>query len=89
MKLTFVQTRVFAGDVMRGTGGVRKIRFAPPSWNTGKRGATRACYVLFTEAEACYFVSIFGKNDKPNLSREEMNVLRTWTEQMRKRLAGD
>ena len=33
-----------AGDVMRGTGGVRKLRFAPPSWNTGKSGAARVCY---------------------------------------------
>ena len=39
------------GDVMRGTGGVRKIRFAPPSWHTGKSGATRVCYILFTHVE--------------------------------------
>lgn len=27
-----------AGDVIPGTGGLRKLRFAPPSWHTGKRG---------------------------------------------------
>jgi hypothetical protein len=29
------------GVVMRGAGGLRKIRFAPPSWHTGKSGAVR------------------------------------------------
>ena len=115
MKLTFVQTPIFAaqalrlglndediraleqlildyperGNVMKGTGGVRKIRFAPPSWHTGKSGAARACYVLFTEAESCYFVSIFAKSDKPNLSRKEMNILRNWVEETRKKLSGE
>ncbi|HEY8750532.1 MAG TPA: type II toxin-antitoxin system RelE/ParE family toxin [Tepidisphaeraceae bacterium] len=77
------------GDLMRGTGGVRKIRFAPPSWHRGKSGATRACYVLFSEADACYFVSIFAKNEKPNLSRAEMMVLRKWIEATRRNLSGD
>ena len=30
-----------AGQVIPGTGGLRKLRFAPPSWHTGKRGASR------------------------------------------------
>jgi hypothetical protein len=29
-----------AGTVIPGTGGFRKVRFAPPSWHTGKSGAT-------------------------------------------------
>ena len=32
-----------AGDVMRGTGGLRKIRFAFP--NSGKSGSVRVCYI--------------------------------------------
>jgi hypothetical protein len=76
------------GDVMRGTGGVRKIRFAPPSWHTGKSGATRVCYILFTQVDACYFVSIFAKNEKPNLSPAEMAALKKWVEATRKYLGG-
>jgi len=38
-----------AGPVMRGTGGLRKMRFAPPSWHTGKSGAVRVCYAHFPE----------------------------------------
>ena len=30
-----------AGDVMQGAGGLRKVRFAPPSLHRGKSGALR------------------------------------------------
>jgi len=76
------------GDLMVGTGGVRKIRFAPPSWHSGKSGATRVCYVYFAEADACYFVSIFAKNQKPNLAAEEKAALRKWVEATRRYLSG-
>jgi len=60
-----------AGAVMRGTGGLRKIRFAPPSWRRGKSGATRVCYVYFAEAAACYLLAIYPKSEKDNLSDRE------------------
>src|SRR5688500_11732265 len=31
-----VMQRPERGSVMRGSGGLRKVRFAPPSWHTGK-----------------------------------------------------
>jgi len=31
------------------TGGLRKMRFAPGRWNTGKSGAVRVCYVYFPD----------------------------------------
>ena len=65
-----------SGDVMRGSGGARKIRFAPPSWNTGKSGATRVCYVTVADAECCYFLAIYPKNEKPSLSLADRNALR-------------
>jgi hypothetical protein len=34
------------GPVMSGTGGLRKLRYAPPSWHIGKSGATRVGYLL-------------------------------------------
>lgn len=56
---------------MSGTGGLRKLRFAPPSWHTGKRGATRVCYVHVIRAEAVGLVAIFATNEKENLSAED------------------
>src|SRR5262245_1564892 len=32
------------GDVIVGTGGLRKLRFAPPTRSGGKRGGIRVCY---------------------------------------------
>ena len=65
-----------AGEVMRGTGGVRKIRFAPPSWQTGKSGATRVCYITLVDAGHCYLLAIFAKNEQSNLTAAERNELR-------------
>ena len=77
------------GNVMRQTGGIRKIRFAPPSWHTGKSGATRVCYVLFNEIDACYFVSVFAKNEKANLTAKDKAMLREWVEATRRRITGE
>jgi hypothetical protein len=59
------------GAVMQGTGGLRKIRFAPPSWHTGKSGAARVCYVIFAEVAYCHLMAIFAKSEKPNLTAAE------------------
>jgi hypothetical protein len=33
--------------VIEGTGGLRKLRFSPLRWNTGKSGALRVCFAWF------------------------------------------
>lgn len=60
-----------AGSVMQGTGGLRKVRFAPPSLRTGKSGAFRVGYVYFRTDEAIVLLVIFPKSDQPNLSAAE------------------
>src|SRR5882724_2043160 len=66
-----IMNRPEAGPVMSGTGGVRKLRFAPPSWHTGKSGAARVCYVHFVEAAHCGLIAIFAKNELANLSDKD------------------
>lgn len=66
-----LMARPDAGDVMQGTGGLRKIRFAPPSFHTGKSGAFRVGYVYFRAAEAIVLMVIFAKSDQPNLNAAE------------------
>jgi hypothetical protein len=65
-----------AGSVMRNTGGVRKVRFAPPSRGSGKSGAYRVCYFYFPLHEAIYFVLIFPKNEQPNLTAAQQKACR-------------
>ena len=67
---------------MRGTGGLRKIRFAPPSWHTGKRGAVRVCYAWFPGHARAYFVALFAKNEKANLSAAESQAAAAYTRQI-------
>ncbi|HZN65176.1 MAG TPA: hypothetical protein VFB66_07715 [Tepidisphaeraceae bacterium] len=62
--------------VIPGTGGVRKMRFAPPSWATGKSGATRVIYAYFPAFARLYFVTIYGKGRKSDLSVDERKVIR-------------
>src|SRR5437870_3180080 len=60
-----------AGSVMPGTGGLRKVRFAPPSRHTGKSGALRVGYSYFRTAQAVYLLAVFPKNEQANLSAGE------------------
>lgn len=63
-----------AGDVMRGTGRLRKMRFSFE--HRGKSGSTRICYVDFVVQEVIYLLAVFAKNEKENLSKAERNLLK-------------
>ena len=60
-----------AGAVVAGTGGLRKVRFAPPSRHIGKSGAFRVGYAYFRVADAIYLLTIFPKNEQANLTPVE------------------
>ncbi|MDO4921184.1 MAG: type II toxin-antitoxin system RelE/ParE family toxin [Phascolarctobacterium sp.] len=62
------------GDVIRGTGKMRKMRFAFEG--RGKSGSTRVCYVDFEIKETIYLLAVFAKNEIDNLSKAERNELR-------------
>jgi hypothetical protein len=62
------------GAVMRGTGGVRKMRFAFE--HQGKSGGVRVIYIDFEVYEKIYLLTAYTKNEKENLSKEEQNELR-------------
>ena len=57
------------GKVIKGTGKLRKMRFAPP--NRGKSGSSRVLYVDFVLAETIYLIFAYPKNEKDDLSDEE------------------
>ncbi len=61
--------------VIRGTGGLRKLRFAGPGTGRGKRGAYRVCYVAFLEFGTVALVVVFGKNEKDNLTPADRNAI--------------
>lgn len=61
------------GDVMEGTGGARKMRWARPG--TGKRGGCRVVYFHHGAEVPVFLLDIYGKNEKANLSPAERSEL--------------
>ena len=62
-----------AGDLMQGTGGVRKLRWARAG--RGKSGGVRVIYYFHSDVMPLYLLTAFGKNERSNLSKAERNGL--------------
>ena len=62
------------GDVIRGTGGFRKVRVARKGM--GKSGGARVVYIWRNERFPVFLITVFPKNEKENLSMAERNALR-------------
>lgn len=50
--------------VIRGTGGLRKLRFARRQEQIGKRGGARVCYAYFEKHRTVLLVMAYGKERK-------------------------
>jgi hypothetical protein len=77
-----VMENPLAGKIMRNTGGVRKIRFAPLSRSSGKSGGFRVCYLYFPTREIIFFVLIFPKSQQPNLTPDQEKMCRVLSKQI-------
>jgi len=75
--------------VIQGTGGLRKLRFAPSDWNVGKRQAIRVCYVYFEEFALVLLAVAYDHNEKDNLSKAEKEGIRKYIEKSRKWLSAN
>jgi len=69
-----------SGDLITGTGGLRKIRVALE--NRGKSGGARVIYFLATK-EVVYLVLAYPKSNKSTLSNAEKAVLKKLTKQLK------
>jgi len=65
----------FAGSVMPGCGGLRKVRFRDPRRGKGKRGGLRIIYLYLAEQSWVFLLDVYDKDEKDDLSREEKKVL--------------
>ena len=64
-----------AWPVMKGTGGLRKLRFAPASRGRGKSGSMRIGYAQFPDYGMILLVTLFLKKDDASLSRRDQNEI--------------
>ena len=62
-----------AGQVIPGTGGLRKVRWAVAG--TGKRGGLRVIYYFHSERMPLFLLMAYAKSRKTNLSRAEQTAL--------------
>ena len=63
-----------AGDIIRGGGGLRKIRWAAKGH--GKRGGVRVIYYWWTGKDRISMLFIYPKNEMDDLSAEQLKLLR-------------
>ena len=70
------------GDLIPGTGGVRKVRLK--SSTKGKRGSFRVCYFDDPGREELFLMQIYTKNEKENLSSDEKNALKEFSEMVKR-----
>jgi len=61
------------GDLLEGTGGVRKLRWG--RGGQGKSGGVRIIYYFYDELMPLYLLTLFAKGDKDNLTKAERNEL--------------
>jgi hypothetical protein len=63
-----------AGDLLRGTGGARKVRWGAKG--KGKSGGARAITFFGGLDVPVFLLTVFGKGERANLSKAEINELR-------------
>lgn len=65
-----------AGEVMPGTGGFRKMRWADPERGKGRRGGLRIIYYYFECDQQIWMMTLYGKNEAADLSPAEKKALK-------------
>ena len=70
-----------AGDVIPGTGGLRKVRVAAKGH--GKSGGARVIYYHFVSASRIGLLFVYPKNEQVNLTPAQKVILRKIVEQWR------
>ncbi|HSN92410.1 MAG TPA: hypothetical protein VLS93_14355 [Anaeromyxobacteraceae bacterium] len=63
------------GDLVPGTGGLRKARVAQSEARRGKRGGVRVYYLDLPRRGVTHLVAIFGKREKTDLSKAERQAV--------------
>lgn len=71
--INFLAVNPESGDLIPGTGGVRKLRFAAEG--RGKRAGVRVIYYYYNVKNPILLFTVFGKNEKSDLTQKERNIL--------------
>ena len=69
MLQALLSVRPDAGDIIPGTGGIRKIRWRANG--RGKRGGSRVIYYWVVSEDHIYLLTLYGKGVKDDLTHAE------------------
>ena len=69
-----------AGAIIKGTGGVRKVRWA--AGGKGKRSGVRIIYYWVGAKDQIHLLVIYGKGEKENLSPEDLKKVKVLLEEI-------
>lgn len=68
------------GDVIKGGGGIRKLRHALPG--RGKSGGVRVIYYWVKDDSLVYLLVVYPKSRKDNLTDKEVAILRDFVKEL-------
>lgn len=76
----FLSAHPSAGDIIRGSGGIRKIRWR--SKGRGKQGGVRVIYYWLVAEYRIYLLTLYGKGVKDDLTPAELSAWRKVVEEI-------
>ena len=65
-----------AGDVIEGTGGLRKIRHADEKRGKGKRGGLRIIYYWWLSGKQFWLFTVYNKDEMDDLTPAQKKILK-------------
>lgn len=65
-----------AGDVIEGTGGLRKLRQVDPRRGKGKRGGLRVIYYWWSGGDQFWLFTVYDKDQADDLTAAQRKVLK-------------
>ena len=71
---SFIALNPEAGSVIRGSGGVRKVRWVREG--TGKSGGVRIIYLARNEAGEVFLLTLYAKSESENISLSTLKEIR-------------
>jgi hypothetical protein len=64
------------GDLIPGTGGLRKVRWVEKARGRGKRGGVRVIYYWYRSDALIYLLLAYSKTERDDLSNEQKRELK-------------
>jgi mRNA-degrading endonuclease RelE of RelBE toxin-antitoxin system len=64
------------GDLMPGTGGFRKLRWADSRRGKGRRGGLRVIYFWLDDRSQIWLMTIYDKNEAADLTPSQKKILK-------------